>query len=275
MIKFITQSFMKDMDSYLQGDECGHIIKHKYVDEKELPGSDAMLEGCYFEYLISTALPKNKKVPEPIFMASAKGTEVKDMEQGYRRAHFNSEYIKGLLYQMGLEIVGFGKKLTNGRHQGTIDLILKVKNGFTFNGHAAGYKFVTDLKYSGLVDDKWSKFGWMFTPDQKTYHKVQAIEYHFITGLDFYFLVCQSNNKELDKNKNLFVKPEVKFFQVNISEEAIEQHLIESNTLWEHFLVDVDLGFRANGSLTKCGKCPLFDKCNDKVLTPFVEIVNV
>lgn len=275
MITHISQSFMKDMEDYLAGEQCGHIIKHKYVDQKELPGSDTMAIGAYFEFLVSGALPKNKVIPTPIYMASAKGMEVRDMEQGYRRAHFNAKYVTELLGTMGLKIIGVQKKLTKGRHQGTLDLICEAQKDIDIGEvHLKkGDRIVIDLKYSGLINDKWSKHGWMWMPEQRSYHGKQAMKYHYISELDFYFLVCQSNNEELDKNKNLFKKPEVRFFKVNIGEEALEQHLALSNQLWDQFILDAELGFSVKPSLTRCNKCPLAEGCNDKFTYPRAETI--
>lgn len=288
MLQAITQSFVKDFRQYLAGDECGHIIRAKYIEdqmlENEEPGS--MELGCYFEYIAFGTLPKNGKVPPPLFMSSAikknggktDGLGVDDMYSEYRKAHKAAEQIKAYMALMGLEIVQAGVKLSKTEEgvvfEGTLDLIvrttkdLKFSNGFTWK---KGNEFVIDLKYSGLLGDQvpWkNKHGWSWSPVQKEYHGTQAKQYTFISDMTVYFWVTQSNPSE----GNL---PNMKLFRAEVSEDQIVKHISEGKYLYNQFKFHSGTGFVARPSLQKCNECPLRETCKDRQLYPSVEVIDL
>lgn len=270
MISKISQTFIKMMRAYMAAQECGHIIRETFVNDRffdnEEPG--AMELGTYFEYKLSGAIPKNKVIPKAILMKSG------EPNAQYRMADFNAGYIRKLLDDYGLNIIQFGHRLTKGKLNGIIDLIVEATrtvehSGFTWN---VGDKFVIDLKYSGLIDDKWNQHGWMWTPIQKKYHGTQAIQYHYISGMPFYFLVTGPKGNEADNTKD---GPNIKFFRVEVSEFDIEQHIIEGNDLFEKFMFYKDIGFTAYPSYNKCHKCPLKEECAERQTLPSVETVDL
>lgn len=282
MIQRITQSFIKSMREYLIGDLCGNIIKAQWVDDRLLESEEpgAMELGSYFEFLLTGALPKNGKVPLPVYMSSkikanggtTEGLGVADMYDDYRKVHANVELVRGYLKAMGLKPVRVGVKLTKGRFEGTIDIIaevVEVVEGFTWN---IGHQIAIDTKYSGLMGEtvKWkNKHGWQWSPVQKEYHGTQAKQYHFVSNLDVYFLVTQSNNEK----DNL---PMVKFFFTPVDEFMIEQHITEGNSLMSKFeTLNATIGFYPRPSLSKCIKCPLYEECQDKHTFPRVEVIDL
>lgn len=259
----ITQSFFKAMRAYLEGRECGNIIRETYVNgryfDSEEPGAKEL--GSYFEFLISGALPKTGLEPKPVLMKD--GTP----DAKYRLAAINAKRVLQMLKDYGLEIIDAGKKLTKGKYEGTIDLRVRVVEDKGF-GWKVGDKFIIDLKYSGLLDDKWNELGWMFTPAQKKFHGTQAIQYHFVGNLPFYFWITQSNNKEGTLSA-------MKFVHIPVDEFMIEQHIADGNSLLEHFETYKDLGFTPYPSFVKCQKCPLREECADRMIVPEIQVVNI
>jgi len=250
MINKISQSFIKSMRSYIAGTECGNITKAQWIDDRLIElDSKAVALGSYFEYILTGALPKNKIIPKPEMMASGK-----DMMAPYRLAHKNAERVKAYFLAMDLEIIHFGKKYTKGRHEGTVDIIARLH----------GKNIVIDTKYSGLIDDRWSEHGWQWSDIQKKYHGTQAIHYHIVTGLPFYFLVVSSANVE-----------DVKLFHVPVSKEMIAGHIKEGNYLFAELNKLKDIGFIARPEISKCLKCPIREGCEDKHTFPHVEIVDL
>lgn len=282
MIERISQSFVKTMREYLAGEECGNIVKYQYIDGKLLDRkSESMAQGSYFEFIFSTALPKGGKIPMPEYMATPLKNKtpdkltVADMTVDYRRAHHNAAELKKFFTVMGLKIVKFGQRYVKGRFEGTIDLIVECQKEITFENGVVwkvGDLLVIDIKYSGLLYDKWEKFGWMFSDLQKQYHGTQAIQYHYITNLPFYFLVISNTNKEKenDAGKKEFGPMEMKLFRVPVDEHLIEMHIAEGNKLMEQLKFEAEVGLTPRPSFIRCSKCPLREICSDKHEFPHI-----
>ncbi len=270
MITKISQSFMKDYRAYQLGDECGNMIREKYVndrlfDDEESPG--AMNLGAFFEYNLSGAIPKNGKIPMPVMMADGK-----TMRADYRKAVESAKIVKDYLQAMGLKIVYIAKQYDNGRFTGVIDLVVEVTRGTVHEGieWKVGMRFVIDLKYSGLIGktgDKSNKHGWGWSEVQKEYHGTQAKQYHFISGLPFYFLVTQSNQEESEN-------PIVRLFYIPVDDYLVRSHVAEGNAMFDHFSVKAAVNdFKPYPSLKRCSKCPIRHECDDKHTYPRLEIV--
>lgn len=287
MLKKISQSFQKEMREYLKGNVCGHIIREKYVNDRFLvdperePG--ALELGCYVEYLLTGAIPKDGKVPVPQYMSSAikknggktEGLTVADMYVEYRVAHANTEALRLFLASWGLTIIEFGKSLTKGRFNGTLDLICQASDYRTYDNGVTWEKdelIVIDLKYSGLMGERgqWSNpHGWQWSNVQKEYHGTQAKQYHYLTDWKFFFLVCQSNNKE-------GTQPLIQFFHVPVSKQMIDQHIMEGNHLFDKLKVENELNlFDVRAEYYRCEKCPLKNECKDRVHVPSPILVDL
>lgn len=287
MIERITQSFMKTMREYKAGFECGHIVRHQYIDGHLLNRkSKDMAAGSYFEFLLSGGLPKGGFVPRPVYMDSglkkpAEKRTVKDMTVDYRRVHFNAENVRRILnLDLGLEFIKVGRTLTKGRFEGTIDLICKCTKEIIFSNGTTwkvGDIIVIDIKYSGLLYDKWEKFGWAWSDLQKEYHGTQAIQYNYVSGAPFYFLVVSNTNKE-DENEagqKEFAPTEMRLFYVPVDEHMTEAHIAEGNKFYEQLKFEKEIGLIPRPSMIRCGKCPLKEGCKDRHTFPHIEEVDL
>jgi CRISPR/Cas system-associated exonuclease Cas4 (RecB family) len=285
MIERINQSFIKDFRAYIAEKECGNLIHAKYVDDRLLPLSnkpgDAEV-GSYFEFMLSGALPKDGSIPMPILNTDKKPNS------DYRKAVHAAKLVNEYLERMQLQVIKFGQRLTHGRFVGTVDLIVEYIGAqpMVFEETRPGYferstkpaiiwnpgdRFVIDLKYSGLLEGSGShrnKHGWKFTREQREYHGTQAIQYHMISQLPFYFLVTQNNNKEGET-------PDVGFFHIPVNAQMIERHVNEANTLYDHFRIMAKAGFVPYPDFKKCNKCPLQKECNDKHTFPHPIVINL
>lgn len=265
-MKKISQSFLSDMIEYIAGDSCGHLMRAKWIDGKllELDSKAAKL-GSYFEFVLTGALPKNGIEPKPEMMVSGK-----DMLAPYRLVHTNVDRVRQYFSLMGLKILKAGVKLTRGKFEGTIDLLVECQKKVIFRDGfkwKKGDKLVLDIKYSGLIEDRWNKFGWalMGQPGsniQKDYHGVQGKHYHMITGLPFYFLVVSSTNDT-----------DIKLFRLEFGEGVIERHIMEANNLEEKLRLYNDIGWEPRPDISKCAECPLREGCHDRSTYPQIENV--
>lgn len=263
----ISQSLIKDLKKYFSGQECGNLITYKWVDGNLLPPTKAMLIGQYVEFLITGVLPKDGKIPQPEYQKDGK-----TLYADWRKAYDHAMRAKDVLKDMGIEFVSVGKRLTKGRHEGTIDIIARATKDIQLqNGHKikAGEMFVIDIKYSGLLDDKYNVMGWVMTEDQMLYHGVQATEYHFITDLPFTYFVIGANGT-LETTTT-----DIKFFLMHISEQKVKDHLAEANDLMEKFEFEKKIGFEARPEYNRCCKCPIREGCKDRMTVPQIEIVEI
>jgi len=302
-MKKISQSFINDMRSYMSGSSCGHIIKERWINGNLLDeGTKSMNLGAYFEYIFTLemtgtgSLPKNGQVPIPDLRADykkavaeivAKQLDPKtynpnqkpyrawteaDMLAPYQLAHINSRRLQQYFSEMGIKILKAGRELTKGKFIGTIDLICEATKQIKWaNGDIweIGYQFVIDLKYVGTIEDRWQPYGWAALKldgdnQQKQIHGTQAKQYHYITGLPFYFMVVSSTN-EID----------VKFFKIEITPEQVEKHLAEGIDLAEKLIFYNEIGLEPRPDITKCLECPLKVNCPDKATYPQIETITL
>lgn len=268
----ITQSFIKAMRGYLVGKTCGNLIDHQYVNGQLLPPSKAMKVGTYFEFCLTGAIPKDGQIPQPEMMKSGR-----DMMEPYRKARNDADYVKKIIEATGFKILRSGVKLDKGNYTGTIDIIAETTRDITIDGVTIkkGEQVVIDLKYSGLLDDQWNELGWMFTDKQKEYYKTQAVQYHFISGMKFFYLVTDSKHKEKDDETGEPLSPSIKFVYTPVDNFMIEQHILEGNDLMEKFELHKSIGFKALPEFNRCNDCPLYETCQDKALIPTIQIVNL
>lgn len=285
----ISQSFMKDMADYLSKNLCGNVLKAKWVD-KIYPDepSDAQELGSYFEYRATGGLPKSGIIPQPKYMTSAINAKRKlagfdkytdqqiiehfkfgitEMYEPYRIATRNAEIFKAYIERMGFKVVAFGKRVTKGDHEGTIDLILEAVRDIKFrNGRVLnkGDQTIVDMKYSGLIGERWTRFGWpsepaLWTPDQKRYNAFQARQYKYLSdGLPFFFWVTDPKNE----GNALLVEA------TGLNDFTIEQHLAEGRKMADDLALFVEIGFTPWPELKRCEDCPLKEKCADRQMYP-------
>ena len=220
---------------------------------------------------MSSAVKANKN--------SINGLGVKDMKAPYRLAHKNADRVRRYLQSMRLKVVPglVSKKLTKGRFEGTLDLIVEVQGDpgqevgdlvWVFDDGLewrVGDRFVIDLKYSGMIHkgDRRNKHGWQWSDVQKEYHGTQAIQYHFVSDLPFYFLVTSNSNDE-----------DCEMFHIPITQRMIDNHIAEGNHLMEvfQFKLDADM-LEPRPSLKKCMVCPIKDECKDKHTFPHPRVI--
>ena len=191
----ITQTIVKRFNAYQDG-ECGEKTMRMMRGEQS-PPSAAMALGTYFEYLVTGSTGLNGEVPQPVTLKNG------DLSAPYRVCTSQAERVKFLLGLMNIEIMAVNKYEERGDLAGHIDLIAKV------NGEMA----VIDLKYSSGMDDKWNVYGWQWSDKQKEFHSIQAIHYHLITGLPFYYLVTEAAENG-----------DIELFKIEIDESSVKNY---------------------------------------------------
>ena len=245
----ISQSLMKSYVKYLNKTECGLLFKAKYIDKTLITEpSEAMQLGIYFEYLATGMLPKSGKVPMPEY--TLKGV----IKEPYKRAQESAEFFKKIIAHYDIKILQTGLYVQTEEENGVLDILAE------WNGK----KCVIDLKYSGLLEDKWNPLGWEIESlPMKDDIMVQGVHYKMLLqkamgiDCDFYYFVFDTK----DSSK-------VKIIKQNIDEDRFAVHENNLSLIKEKLANSIGRGFKAYPEYNKCIECPLFDTCDSKAIMP-------
>ena len=252
----ISQSIMKEFKKYFysaysdsyknyEGNNCGLLFKAKYIDKILVTEPSAsMAEGIYFEYLATGSLPRSGVVPMP------ERTQKGELTAGYKRVAESAAFFKKLIEHYGIKILNVGYVLQTDTMTGTLDLIAEWD----------GEPCIIDLKWSGLLEDKWSELGWntdsLPTKEnlmiQGVHYKILALE---AMGLDmpFYFWVFNSKDST-----------DMKIIRQEVDEDQYEQHKLDVLKMQELIDAEIKKGFKALPNYKNCKDCQLRDTCTEK-----------
>lgn len=275
---WISQSLLKDFEKMENGLLCPKQFYYKYVMHQNVENrsSGAMEAGKRFEYLLTG---QRDKYNQPTFaIKTGKGAVSADET----RAKTNAEFAYETLKKHGFEfkrLVSVGETVdvvkaktgvtlhTNGM-SGTLDLLCK-KNGQTC---------IVDLKYSGLLGDKWNEMGWYWEDEthpnyigNNLYQRTQATHYtllyllRFGKKLPFYYAVFDSRAGR---------EGNYQIFEMNISDAALILHLrrVDQAAIKLRAMLKTakyeDCGknaFCPVGSFGRCQLCLLASTCTKRV----------
>ena len=115
-----------------------------------------------------------------------------------------------------------------------------------------------DLKYSGLIDDKWNEMGWDLDSlplkdslmVQGVHYKLLAKEAMGIEDIPFYYWVFDSSNPA-----------NMKIIRQNVDESRLSQHLLSIDNIKRKLQSNLEKGFNLYPSLKNCTNCPLKPYC--------------
>lgn len=263
----VSQSLIKDWYEYDAGEMCGIQFKSKHIDcnypDDFTPGTKMAL-GIYLEYLIFKSVPsrmaKKGLTPRPEYKLSSikKGSyELDDMTADYREAHRKADLVQEYFNLMNVKVVDTNKYWQNEWGEGTTDVIM---SGDYFGGEA-----VVDCKYTGLLRDRWSKYGFgLENPAQIKHHGVQARQYTILTGLPFYYLLVSSSSED----------DTIEFVRADVSDESLFRHREEAIYIREKINLDEQIGFVARPELSRCNECLIKERCSFRTRIPTKRIVN-
>lgn len=261
----INQSMVKDLIKYKKGELCGLIFMNKWILHQYGKGSKANNLGHYFEFLCTGALAKGEtKHPEP------ERTKNGELSSAFLVAKKQSEYFEVLRAKYGFSIASAGEKvIADGQWVGTLDIKAKWNSVFDKFNHLRSVNnpdnlVIIDLKYSGLLEDKWSEFGWNYeTLPKKEGTMIQAKHYKFLFwkkyGFNPPFLFFVFDTKEVGK---------VKVINVEIEQWELEQHEVFLEKAKKYFEHQLKIGFEPKPKYDSCIKCKYASWCNFKATTP-------
>lgn len=254
----ISQSLIKKYQEYEIGLECGLLFEAVYIKKThQTSPSDAMRLGQYFEYKATGATLRDGTIPEA--ETTAKGT----LTAPYQRAE-----IQAVKFNKAMESHGF-KILDTGTVWEYEEDGIKSKAILDVFAERYGQPCIIDLKFSGLLENKWEDHGWA---DLRTKYKLllQPIHYKWLgmkrDGIDypFYFFVHSSAN-EFD----------YKIFRVDVSPGKIEDH----GNLVKYIMNMIEFsdfsGWQPKPDYKRCITCPLKESCTHRHWVPQIETVTI
>lgn len=254
----ISQSFLKEWTEYKLSHTCGLQLKAKYIDGIKFPSSDAMELGNFFEYIAIGSLPRDGHTPEAKIVY--KGTAKESFSADYQRATQSAELFKNIIEHYKIEIIDTAKVCTQDGMTGIMDIVAKWNNRIC----------IIDTKYSGLIDDKWSDYGWNLDMlPEKHNLLIQPLHYKILLSkelecepddIDFYFFVFSS--KEVMN---------VKLIKVNIDILTIANHLSLVEFIKNELKKPIHKLFIAKPELKRCYECAIKDNCKFKIEIPYID----
>ena len=260
----LSQSLIKSLYKYKLGEECGLLIEASYFNKVNFPSSEAQELGNYFEYKATGQLPRDNHTPEAKLLKNG------NPSLPFARMDKQVENYKYLMKRMNFEVEQTGFSFTNPKYSGIADIIAFDKNIKSKDVYKK--RIIIDLKTSGLLNDKWSEYGWANESiEEKDNLLIQAIHYKILAkyewGIDdipFYFMVFSSKNDW-----------EYKVFKINVDEVTYQQHYANLLNAQNYLDEQIQKGFRANPSLEKCHSCPMTDTCLQSADIPSIQEVYI
>lgn len=259
----ISQSLIKAYYDYAMDGSavCGLQFKAKYLDKDKRfdVSSDAMKLGMYFEYLATGSLPKSGVVPEP--EKAYAGTAREKLAAPYERAMKSAELFKKVIEAYGIKILEVGKHIGNDDIHGTIDIFALWD----------GKEVIIDLKYTGLIEDKWHEMGWnAATLSNKDSIMIQGVHYKLlaydilgIEDIPFYYFVFDASDSD-----------NMRIIYQNVDESRTSSHRIVIENTRRGIQNSLRAGFKPRPSLKNCKYCPLNHECPHATTLPVIERVD-
>jgi hypothetical protein len=266
----LTQSMIKSLFDVNEGSECGLVFKAKFLDGKFdlFTASTVQSVGTWFEFMVTGALPKDGKIPQPQL------TSKNELTAPFKKIEAHIDNFKNVFNHYGIKIVSSGDVIKHNDLEGTIDILaLATKDIADENGEVivkAKQQFIIDIKTTGLLDDKWNDYGWELNNlANKTKLILQPIHYRYIwlrkTGeeIPFLFFLFSSTNPD-----------DYRIINFTFGESTYLGHTNLINKVLKLYLYYEEKGFPAHPSPIRCGGCPLKGDCKSAVDVPFIQTFN-
>lgn len=231
------------------GKACGLLFKAKYIDKnvESLP-SDSMKEGIYFEFLCTGALDRKGNAPEP------ETTRTGALTTAYDRVVKASELFKNIVEKYNIKILEKGYVLETEDCNGILDILAEWD----------GKKCIIDLKYSGLIDDKWSDLGW----NEDSLHMKDSL---MIQGVHYKMLGRDALNEDLPFYYFIFNSKDptdMKIIEEVVDEDRFEAHREMIKKVKANIDSEMQKGFIPLPNYRLCRKCPLNETCEHRQSLP-------
>lgn len=279
---------------------------------------EAAKKGVYFEYMATGSVsPYDPTIPVPEkYQKSGTAGDGRQYFAGETKPEWiipeiQANNFHNALKAMGMRIIDRGAKIAHDGAHGNLDLILQVDRD-RWDEHVNSYLIqemftltpmiasdgptweectwrnslgqvhhgciVVDLKFTGLLYDKWQDAGWdLDRLSEKTDTLLQGKHYHWLSGgLPFFFWVFSAKDEDSKMIRLLFPPGTV---EAHTQEVANAVKLIRSQMAMDSptspaFWTLMD-GRKYVPTLKDCQQCPLRDECPKRATVPRIYAVQV
>ena len=260
----LSQSLLKAYVDYYDENVkgCGLKIRKQYFEKIPAESGEAAKLGIYFEYLVTNYVREGDAIPQPKMVY--KGTPKEKLAVDYERAQESSIMAKQILKKHGIEILQVGEYMKHDGCSGISDIRAK------WNGEEC----IIDLKYTALIDDKFSEYGWhteslVYKPKQllqPIHYKYLVKHIHGIEDVPFYFFIFSSKDPK-----------KAKIIKTNIQPEHVQLHedvYIPKIKSYIEFHYKNPEKLEARPQYIRCLECPYYDSCDKKAEVPLIEKID-
>lgn len=245
----ISQSLIKEC---LNNDHCPKQIMYSFIEGRELiEPSEAMTLGRYFESELLGACRGGEKQEAK---TKTDGTKYKV----YADVDVVIEFARECFEKMGIDI-------SKGQSQLFIESELLSGNIDHIN-EFNGEKCIIDVKWTASkLDDRWN--GWADAENkdqveiQPSHYQLTYFEKHGV-WLPFYYFIF---------GKDLWFR----IIKVEVSDEAMNNHKDRIAYTASKISQYASENYKGKGNFNKCSLCPFKDECEDRVIKPEIEIIQV
>ena len=260
----VSQSLVKALYNYKIDKECGLKIEASYFEGVNFPPTEVQELGNYFEYICTNQLPRDGHKPLPKLLKTGKPTTA------YQRMDKQKENFENIMTSYNFEVEKTGFEFTNPKYSGIADIIALDNNIKSKDINKK--RIIIDIKTSGLINDKWSPYGWADESiEEKWDLLIQAVHYKMlakyewgIEDIPFYFFVFSNKNDV-----------ECKIFEINVDESTKFQHYNNLETIKKYLDNCIAEGWKAKPELMRCSVCPMNSTCLYQLEVPKIQKVYV
>lgn len=251
----ISKTLLLSWEDYIAGKECGiyfrEVILYKRYKSKKTP---AMHKGQRFEYLAIGTKPGGE-IPGEILTDSGNVSKTEEA-----RVRIHAQKFKDTLEHYGITMEQTDKKMEIEFENYTMVFILDYL-GFWKNGR----RLVGDLKYSGLLYNKWEETGWDANKlPYRPHLMTQPILYMYALNLmegtipDFLFHVHSSSNDI-----------EFELYEINLNNPGDTFTYLEDRieSCIDGIARSEDYGYTPRPGVKKCLDCPVLE-CKFRMKIP-------
>ena len=275
----LSQSLMKDYQDFwnMKSLSCGLYLFKRHFQRLPVEQSETQKLGAYFEYLCTGYIRPGDEPPQPEMVY--KGTAKEKLSAAYERAAESAEFYKKVIAHYGIQVLKSGEYLIIDNTSAILDI----------RALWDGVECIIDIKYSGLIDDKFSPYGWATESlVDRPALTIQALHYKYIIeriegkeNIPFYYFVFSTK----DANN-------AKIIRINTDESALYRHALDVAKI--HKIIDYHYEKRdeyatnmavnhdfsphelvARPSLAKCIDCAYFSGCDKRAEVPRIEEIQI
>ena len=265
----LSQSLLKRLKHHFEGNDCGTKIVAEAIEKTvKKPTSESAMAGIRFEFLATRAESfGDYKGNEPLLTPKTGKPSAQE-----KVVQAQVENWKNMVKDFGIEVLETSYLLQyeyeSFIHKGYADVLCKINNYHYVDNDGITQKkpphlAIIDIKFSGLFDDKFSKWGWHVDKD---YHILERKEWAkslenkgdlTIQPVDYKCIYEAVENKDIEFYFAIFhAKDAEKFKMVNVqvSEQRKAKHMNEVAYFAQKLNNELEIGL-----LPK----PRFDICED------------